>query len=63
MYQVMGRCKSSFDRWPNKAKGLIEKENQALSEHIKSIFEKQPGPCGTRTIKRALGRLGYQVSR
>ena len=42
---------------------MIEKESQALSERIKSIFEEQLRLCGTRTIKRALSRLGYQVSR
>jgi hypothetical protein len=52
-----------FYRWPNKAESLIEKESQALSEHIKSIFEEQLRLCSTRTIKRALRRLGYQVNR
>lgn len=54
---------TAYYEWCKRPKSSLEKENEALTESIKEIFEGQQNGCGTRTIKKALSREGERVSR
>lgn len=63
MCLILGVSKTGYYAWCGRSKTEREKENELLSELIKEIFGQQRNGCGTRTIKKALGRKDYQVSR
>ncbi len=63
MCLILGVSKTGYYAWCNRSKTEREKENELLSELIKEIFGAQRSGCGTRTIKKALGRKDYNVSR
>jgi len=63
MCLIMGVSKAGYYAWCSRSKTEREMENELLSELIKELFWQQRNGCGTRTIKKALGRKGYQVSR
>jgi len=55
--------KTAYYEWRGRPKTSREKANELVTELIKEIFAQQRNGCGTRTIKKALLRQGYQVSR
>lgn len=63
MCLILGVSKTGYYAWCSRSKTKREKENELLSELIKEIFRQQRNGCGTRTIKKALSRKDYQVSR
>ena len=55
--------KTAYYEWCGRPKTSREETNELLTELIKEIFEQQRYGCGTRTIKKALARKEYRVSR
>ncbi len=54
---------SAYYDWCRRSKTSREKANELLTRLIKEVFDSQRNGCGTRTIKKALARQGYRVSR
>jgi len=54
---------TAYYDWCGRSETARERENNTLMALIKDIFESQRKGCGTRTIKKALARLDFQVSR
>jgi len=55
--------KAAYYEWCGRQKTQLEEANELLTDLIKEIFGEQRNGCGTRTIKKALSRQGYRVSR
>lgn len=63
MCQLLEVSTSAYYDWLKRSPTPREKENAMLTELIKELFESQRKRCGTRTLKKALARQGFQVSR
>jgi len=63
MCWILNVSRAAYYEWRSRPKTSREKTNDLLSDLIKEIFGQQRNGCGTRTIKKALLRLGYRVSR
>lgn len=63
MCRMLEVSKTAYYEWCGRPKTSQEKADELLTELIKEIFGQQRNGCGTRTIKKALLRQGYRVSR
>ena len=63
MCELLQVSTSAYYDWCRCPKTAREMFNDKLTDLVKDIFSGQRNGCGTRTIKKALSRLGYQVSR
>jgi len=63
MCSMLDVSRTAYYEWCSRPKTLREETNEVLSELIKEISNGQRNGCGARTIKKALLRRGYRVSR
>ena len=63
MCQLLEVSTTAYYDWCNRTPSEREIENEGLSALIKKIFSGQQESCGTRTIKKALSRKDYHISR
>ncbi|VAW78664.1 Mobile element protein [hydrothermal vent metagenome] len=63
MCELLGVSTSAYYDWCGRSRTARENEDEILTVLIRKIFNHQRNGCGTRTIKKALSRLLYRVSR
>jgi len=63
MCKLLKVNRSGYYSWALNSTNRYQAEDDVLSVHIRTIFDSQRSRAGTRTIKKGLARLGYQVSR
>lgn len=63
MCDMLEVSRTAYYDWCKRPKSTREQENDVLTELVKDVFKSQQNGCGTRTIKKALSRLSYRVSR
>jgi len=63
MCEMLQVSTTAYYDWCKRPKSAREKENGALTELVNDVFKSQRNGCGSRSIKKALSRLDYQVSR
>ena len=63
MCQFLNVSRSCFYDWLKRPKTEREKENEALIDQLKMLFEEGRGNYGTRRLKRKLANLGLTISR
>ena len=61
--RFMNVSRSSYYEWLNSPKTAREKENEALTEHLKKIFEEGRKTYGTRRLKKKLAEQAIHASR
>jgi putative transposase len=60
---MLGVSKTAYYEWCGRSKTQREEATELLTALIKDIFGEQRNSCGTGTIKKALSRQDYRVSR
>jgi putative transposase len=63
MCEMLAVSRTAYYDWCSRPQTPREKANELLTKLIREVFDGQRYGCGTRTIKKALTRLGYRVSR
>ena len=61
--RFMSVSRSSYYDWLKSSQTAREKENEALTERLKNLFEKGRKTYGTRRLKKKLAKQGIHVSR
>ncbi|UCF95701.1 MAG: IS3 family transposase [Desulfobacterales bacterium] len=63
MCRVLSVSRSGYYRWRNRPESQRAIENRCLDAHIKAIFNRHKGRCGSPKITDELNDMGFPVSK